>query len=334
MSFIGNVFSREQPESAELYVFTFSNAASIRYTSFDRDLTAAESWDGNYYTHIPIKRSEISLDSELSSNPVTITAPQLNTFAGSLIQGGTMWLSIVKMFLIDKSYRVIFNGPVLSVKKSLGEAEATCENLMFYLGKDLPHVFFQSACNNTLFDDFCTLVQSGFATSSSGSIRVNGYGKAVIFTMATRIDTVNGITIPQGGSLDADGNAIKNFWTYGRITVGGEMRAISSCNPSGDLSEITGADLDAWGVAYNLPRNGDESDVDYRVRLTEIGERTIFFHYPFSATYSNPVTVSLLPGCDKTPSFCKSVFDNLINFVGFPYFPASDPTVLPVGTQD
>jgi hypothetical protein len=245
-----------------------------------------------------------------------------------------MWLSIVKMFLVDKSYRTIFNGPVLFIEKALGEAKATCENLMFYLGKEVPHVFFQSSCNNTLFDTFCTLVQSAFVVSSVGSIRNNGYGKAVVFTMDTRISTVNGITIPQGGGVDDDGNELKNFWTLGRITIGGEMRAISACNPSGDLSQTTDDDLDVWGLVYNLPRGTGEDDADYRDRLTDVGERTIFFHYPFSQTYSNPVTVSLLPGCDKTPAFCKSVYDNLLNFIGFPYFPASDPTVLPVGTQD
>lgn len=329
MSFSSNIFSKEQPLCAELYVFTFSNGTTLRFTSFDRDLAGPEVYDGNAYTHIPIKRGAIESDSDLSSNQLTVSGPRYYFSAIDLTSDGFVQLSITKCFLPDKTYMNIFSGQVLAIKKTLGEAQLTCESIFYHLGRRIPHVFFQSACNNTLFDTFCKLVPASFTTSSAGNIRANGYGKNVIFTMASLITTVNSITIPQGDTAGSDGALVKNFWTYGRITIGGETRTITSCNPSGDLVGVTGSDLDGWGVVYNLARNPDESDNDYRARLVAIGKRTVFFHYPFS-TFTNPVTVSLLPGCDKSAAFCVDVFDNLINFTGFPYFPASDPTVLPV----
>jgi hypothetical protein len=262
---------------------------------------------------------------------MVISAPRTFFSSLNLTIDGSVNLSITKCFLNDKSYQNIFSGPVLSIKKSLGEVKITCESIFYFLDKQLPHVFFQSSCNHTLFDDFCTLDSADFLTSSAGSIRANPYGKNIIFTMGSLITTVNGITIPQGDTADDAGVLIKNFWTYGRIAIGGEYRSITACNPSGDLAGVTGSDLDGWGTVYNLARGGGESDDDYRIRLVATGKKTIFFHYEFS-TFTNPVTVSLLPGCDKTAGFCKDIFDNLLNFTGFPYFPASDPAVLPVST--
>jgi hypothetical protein len=292
-TFVDNVFAREQTASAELYVFSFSNGTSLYYTSYERDLLASETPDGNAYTHIPIKRSEKTDDIELTSAQVKITAPQINNFANNLIQSGQISVSINKMYLVDKTYQNLFTGLVLYVEKALGEAIATCESKMYYLSKAMPRVFFQSACNNTLFDDFCTLSKTPFTVSCSGVLSNNAYGKPTIFTMDSLISTVNGIAIPNGDTV-----GIKGFWQLGQALLGGEYRFITCHNPTGDLA----------------------------------GRTVLYLHYPFSGSVAGPVTLTLLPGCDKSAGYCVFPFSNITNFIGFPYFPASDPTVMPVAT--
>ena len=291
MSFADNIFAREQTPSAELYVFTFSNGSSLYYTSFERDLAASETWDGNPYTHIPIKRGEKEDDDALSSNKISIAAPQINTFANNVIQSGQIAVTINKMYLSDKTYQNIFTGLVLSIEKNIGEATAQCESKMYYLSKNLPRVFFQSACNNTLFDNFCTLSKAAFTVSCAGTLSNNALGKPTIFTMNSLITTVNGITIPNGDTV-----GVKGFWQLGQALYNGEYRFITCHNPTGDSA----------------------------------GRTVLYLHYPFSGSVAGAVTLTLIPGCDKSAPYCVFPFNNITNFIGFPYFPASDPTVMPV----
>ena len=324
-SFNDNIYAREQTASADCYIFSFSNGSTLHYTSFERDLLANETPDGIAYTHIPIQRSEFENDSECSSNRLQITAPQLNTFANNLIQSGQISIVINKIFLIDKTYQNLFTGLILEIKKNIGVAVAVCASKMYYLEKKIPRVFFQSACNNTLFDPMCRLVELNDPTSCAGVLRNDSYGNPTIFQMNTLITTVHSITIPQG-----DTTGIKGFWQLGQCIYNGEYRFITAHNPSGNLSAVPGTDLDTWGTYYATVRTGGESDNDYCARLTAIAKKTLLLHYPFSGSVAGALTVSLIPGCDKSAGYCVSPFNNISNFVGFPYFPASDPTVLPV----
>jgi hypothetical protein len=325
--FNDNVFTREQTASADCYIFSFSNGSSLHYTSFDRDLLTSETPDGIAYTHIPIQRSEFENDDSLSSNRLQITAPQLNTFSNNLIQSGQISVVINKIFLVDKTYQNIFTGLILGIQKNVGVATAICASKMYYLEKKVPRVFFQGACNNTLFDSMCTLTKATYTVSCAGVLRNDTYGKPTIFQMTSLVVTVNGITIPQG-----DNNAIKGFWQLGQAIYNGEYRFITAHNPSGDLAAVTGTDLDAWGIYYTTTRTGGESDFDYRARLTAIAKKTLLLHYPFSGSIPSTITLTLVPGCDKSAGYCVSPYNNIANFIGFPYFPASDPTVLPVTT--
>ena len=328
-TFADNVFAREQGASAECYEFTFSNGTSLYFTSFERDLDDDETPDEIAYVHIPIQREEFEVDNALTANRLKVTAPQLNTFANSIIQNGQISLKITKIFLSDKTFQVLFDGLILSIEKSLGEATATCVSKMFYLEKELPRVFFQSSCNNTLFDSFCSdsagPKYADFLTPCPGTLSNNIYGKSTIFIMNSLITTVHGVTIPLG---DVEG--VKGFWQYGQCIYGGEYRSITAHNPGGALTGVTGSDLDLWGVLYSTVRSPGESDDDYRARLVVIGKKVLLLHYPFSGNPTGSKTVDLVPGCDKTGAYCKDIFNNIINFIGFPYFPASDPTVMPI----
>ena len=297
MTFDDNITTREQGTSAELYVFSFSNGTILYFTSFERDLLTTETPDGHAYTHIPIQRGEFELDTELASNKITITAPVLNTFASNLIIGGQINVSITKMFIADKTHNSIFNGLILSIEKNIGEAIAQCCSKMYYLEKELPRVFFQSACNNTLFDSKCSMVKSDYLYTVHVTVSQNGYKLTIDNTEYNNITSDfpfrHTAAFPAGYSNDD----VKGLWTLGQVVYGGEIRYIT----------------------YHR-------------------EKVLQLHYPFIGVTTGTIEVDLYPGCDKTGLFCSTVFGssfpggNILNFTGFPYMPATDPTVMAVGT--
>jgi len=52
----------------------------------------------------------------------------------------------------------------------------------------------------------------------------------------------------------------------------------------------------------------------------------VYLHAPFDQDVDGKV-VTVYPGCDKTPQTCKNRFNNLKNFLGFPYIPSKNPTI-------
>ena len=296
MTFPSNITLREQPLSAELYEFSFSNGNTLHYTSYERDVLPAD-FDGvNTWTHIPIERSEYTIDDQLSSDRMKITAPVLNLWANMGIQSGQISVKIIKVFLVDKSYQVIFNGLVLNIKKNVGQGEAECASKMYYLEKELPRVFFQSACNNTLFDDFCTMLKADYQYTFTVTVGQNGYLLTIDNTeyLAFLADFLanHGFSPPQTGV------GTKALFTLGQASYGGEVRYITKHA--------------VRGIYLHYPFNG----------LTANGSIVSMIFLPGcdkNGAYCRGVFGD------------HAIVGNMLNFTGMPYIPASDPTVRAVG---
>lgn len=67
-----------------------------------------------------------------------------------------------------------------------------------------------------------------------------------------------------------------------------------------------------------------------RLITNHVGD-TITLQIPFSAALQSGGTVEVLPGCSKAPATCRDKFDNIENFLGFPYIPSSNPVLFPFG---
>lgn len=52
----------------------------------------------------------------------------------------------------------------------------------------------------------------------------------------------------------------------------------------------------------------------------------IYLHVPFDEDISDKEII-IFAGCDKTPQTCKNKFNNLQNFLGFPYIPLKNPVI-------
>ena len=297
MTFDDNIFDREQGLSAECYVFTFRNGTSLYFTSYERDLLDSETPDGIAYTHIPIKRTENEDDDALSANRMTITAQQLNSFANALISGGQISVSINKVFLADKTYQNVFSGLILSIEKSIGEATAQCTSKMYYLEKELPRVFFQAPCNNTLFDSKCALINTDFQYTVSVTVSQSGY----LLTINT--SDYNGVVADyptKHTALFPDGTgALKGLWTLGQVKniATGEIRLITRHS--------------AKTLNIQRPFTGIFTGT-LSVLLTPGCDKTGLY---CASVFGDPATGA-----------------NILNFTGMPYMPATDATVIAAGS--
>ena len=62
---------------------------------------------------------------------------------------------------------------------------------------------------------------------------------------------------------------------------------------------------------------------DHRLILSHTGN-VLVLHLPFASSVDG-VLVNVYAGCDHTPTTCKSKFDNIVNFGGFPFVPTKNP---------
>lgn len=70
-----------------------------------------------------------------------------------------------------------------------------------------------------------------------------------------------------------------------------------------------------------------EYNYDYRmITKHDNTNGLIYLHTPFDIDIEGK-TVAVYPGCDKTPETCKNKFNNLENFLGFPYIPNKNPVL-------
>jgi hypothetical protein len=109
-------------------------------------------------------------------------------------------------------------------------------------------------------------------------------------------------SISNEGNIYGDGS-ILGLTNY---TADGNGRQYSSRNPSYFLRGVLEYNGEYAGII-----NSDAGFVQLNMRLSnsvQVGS-----------------VVSIYPYCDKNPSTCLNTFNNLTNFVGFPYLPTVDP---------
>lgn len=107
------------------------------------------------------------------------------------------------------------------------------------------------------------------------------------------------------------------------MRVDGEVDSMTSPTIL-DVSEASSYD-DGWFSGGILDFEGDS--------------RFIISHSDSTIRISRPLSelsvgdeVALYPGCDRTMTTCKDKFDNLNNFLGFPWFPQQNPFQVSIKT--
>lgn len=84
------------------------------------------------------------------------------------------------------------------------------------------------------------------------------------------------------------------------------------------VSGLSGTYADGWfdgGQVESL------TTTDFRLIRTHVGN-DLTLSFPFSTT---PTTANVFAGCGHSIAVCKSKFDNVLNFGGFPFVPTKNP---------
>lgn len=263
-----NEAQSQQADSIETYLFTTA-ATEYAYTSCHEDVTIG----ARTYTAAPIRRSAFTRDVNLQTVTCQIAAP-ITTFFQQYIANTPIipvQVEIRKYFVTDYTQSIlVFYGVIIDVTIKGRAAEASCVSSGYELKEKVPHVFYQSYCNNTLYGDVCGLDEDAWKVD------------AVI----EDIDNTNDEAMLKSSTFDLGGS---NPLALGRVKFGSDERFITGHN-----------------------------------------RERIWIHFPFNSLSIND-TVTAHYGCDKHHYSCLFRFNNLNNFVGFPYIPqGKNPTRRPI----
>ena len=200
---------REQPESIELYTFT-SGATKYYYTSHFYQFF--NSSDGQNYLPIPLQRSDFTLDSSLSDMTIDIScaASDLLSWLPVAIKNQNVAIEIRRWFTADlSSSLLVFRGTISEVDGENGILDINCASFTDLFTKNIPRVYFQSSCNNQLFDSVCGLVAASFAKTCTLS------------NIADAVLTSTGFATPTPPVGQP------TWWQYGKCLWNGQIRFIT-----------------------------------------------------------------------------------------------------------
>ncbi len=164
---------------ADLYTITLKNGITLRYTSWDTNLTVL----GNTFLTGPpnIARSAIEekVGMDVATLEVTIEASLSDVINGvPILQAIGQGLSDGAAFRIDRLFMdsasnqigtvVRFSGSIGALDElTRSSAKLSVNAGTAYLSMQLPAVILQPGCTNTLFDARCGLVKASFAESNA-----------------------------------------------------------------------------------------------------------------------------------------------------------------------
>lgn len=231
MTYNQNELSVHSGTPIELYKFegTYDN---FYYNTSARDITFA----GDKYLAIPMQRTEIVAGTENDDGlnitidlPVTLDLVNIYGFQDS---PPDLTLTIYRYHTID-AVIPYWTGPVASISTNDGISTVLSNaKLATLLAEDYPNVYYQSPCNNVLFDQRCQVVEANY----SGAANLVG----IVGTVVT-IDAV-----PVGGSgVDLAGRLI-----------GGEVKL-----SSGERRMIVEQDGVALTINFPFSRMPEENAV-------------------------------------------------------------------------
>ena len=177
---LGTLFETGSFVSADLYTIALAGGGSVCLTSADQNLT----WNGVTYLAgaPPVDRSSISQKTGLQVSTVKI-----NFYPGpDDMIAGIPWLTALRRGLfdgasvqIDRAFAPEWGQPITGIITMLkgrvadatfgrSKIEIEVNSWIELLSNQMPRTFYQSACNNTLYDARCGVSRN--ANSVDGSI--------------------------------------------------------------------------------------------------------------------------------------------------------------------
>jgi hypothetical protein len=271
----------QQAQSAELYIITHTGHVHY-YTSYTRDVT----YNGQLFEKNTIRRSKIAEDFNPSARKCSVSGMVgtggVFSFLIDTEPDVAVSVEIYRLFLTSNNVHTIFKGRMRRYTVKNQKADVNFESVGYLTQHRIPRLRLQSYCNNTLFDDACTIDRDEY--------RIGGR----IVGLGTEIE----------------------------ILTDREIVVTTAFNDSfGENLGDKAADYLTDGIAYfdQFYRYVSKSD-DY---LGDPTRKVLSLQMVFpSSLMVTGTEFNLYPGCGKDPAICVSKFNNLTNFMGFPYIPA------------
>lgn len=105
----------------------------------------------------------------------------------------------------------------------------------------------------------------------------------------------------------------------------GDDRTVATVSSNGLEITVTADDKTDGYYTLGYIRVTISGNYHYRMITShDVSAKKIKIRFKFESTPSG--TVTLYPGCDGDIETCEDKFDNLANFLGFPYIPEDNPT--------
>ncbi len=186
---------------SELYQIV-SESATQYYCNSNEIIT----YMGNSYTPATIERKGISYNSELETTTLGLSVAIVESpFYEFLIDHfhEEIKINIYRYFSYNDGVAPLYSGILDDVTVSGSAASVTIAGIESFLLQTVPRFYYQPACNNTLFDTFCTLTDSDYDVNEA----------------ITAIST-DGLTL--SGSF----STTTNYLLYGQAVFGTERRMI------------------------------------------------------------------------------------------------------------
>jgi hypothetical protein len=185
----------------ELYEIV-SESATNYYNSSDEVV----SYNGESYIPAVIKRDSISYNSELEVTSLTIRVGLIEDPFYSFLNNHfheEIQINILKYFPYNGGVSPLFSGFLNDISITGNEAAVNVVGIESFLNQTIPKFYYQPACNNTLFDSFCSLTASSYAENE----------------VITNISS-------DGLSLSGLFSTTENYLLYGQAVFGTERRMI------------------------------------------------------------------------------------------------------------
>lgn len=171
---------------AELYKILLDDGTYLYYTSHDKNLI----YKGNEYVAIPIKRSEIQYNNNLSIDKVDIEAGIVGVTVGARdltipqvidrcwLERAHVWIYLVDYIYLDED-KLLFEGYVTGgIGYDQGRLILECNSVLDKLNCMFPKKIYSEDCQHTLYDTYCSLNkgdydETGTISSVTDAFRVH-----------------------------------------------------------------------------------------------------------------------------------------------------------------
>ncbi|ENU80128.1 hypothetical protein F975_01881 [Acinetobacter sp. ANC 3789] len=330
----------------ELYTIV-RGSQIFRYSSGDKDVTVGEvTWN-----KLAIKRGSISSSSDLEKNSLEVTFAADSEFAQSCLRSA---LEEVVFLTLSKyqsgTVSLLWQGRLTGVKPDAATIILTFENDYTSLARVGARYKYQRTCAHDLYGEGCKLDKDAWAVQSTvksvGGVTVvlrglEGY--ADNYFMLGMLKNSNNVYISIESSTQNTMTLIRRLDSLSDYLTSDEdldvlADAATALATAQSHQSIAQTSYDTVVMERDAldPSSPNYAD-DYATAQLRVDQKqaaldaaivgTDLAQQDYDATAANVHYVYVYPGCVHSISACNN-FGNTDNFMGFPYIPEDNPTIV------